>query len=463
MKISLKEIAQNIDGWEFKNLSSKDLESLYFEAINHDSRTINAEKKELFILAPGPTFDPHDFIEDALKKGAVAAFCKKSKAEEIKTDKPLILIEDELAAIKKLAQLIRSKISAPLLAITGSTGKTTTRELLISILKQKGQVLSAPWGENINTLWGNIEWLINYEQENYVVTEVSMDRLGEIKWQCEALQPDIGCIINIGEVHAGVVGGLRNVFKAKKEMADYLEKVQKPVVLNTDDPKIAKIASKLSTEVVEIGTEEIFDFWTQDCKLNKHGTRFTINTPNESQDIQLKIFGKDYKYNALIAAAFATQLSFDTKDIKAGLEQFEGFPYRFQTVKLNNYVTLINDAYNANPQSMTMSIKTYNQIWHKKDTIRIAILGDMRELGEVAAEAHKELGALVTESGFDKVYYIGDFYKEFAHGNLLKSREEVYEKISAICNEAAEKEQKYSILMKASNGFHLYTIPEEYF
>ncbi|MBN1373724.1 UDP-N-acetylmuramoyl-tripeptide--D-alanyl-D-alanine ligase [Candidatus Dojkabacteria bacterium] len=451
MNLLVKELKTDFSSWIFQNI---DLETTISQ-ISTDTRTI--KPGEFFIPIKGENFDGHNFIADAISKGAVGAMCKADHPiiQKLEKKTPLLIVPSIEEGLKGIANTLRKKIKAQIIGITGSTGKTTTRELLLSVLSQSHKVLGSTGG--INTTWGNIRYLFDYTDEDFIVLEIAMDRMGEIKWQCEAMLPDIVTILNIGEVHAGPLGGVENVIKAKKEMADYSVTYQKPIVLNIDDEKISSFTDSVNTKVISVATQKSADYTGKEISLTESGTKFIIYTQNQTFPVTLKIFGEGYVYNALTVAAICRELKLSWEEIQAGLERFSGFENRFQIINPTPYITIVNDAYNANPQSMNMSIATFVELFGTKSGQKIAFLGQMSELGERAESTHKELGELVKTSRFDKIFYIGDYFEHFDVGKKLETIETAKSEYQKII-EAASKDNPVYILVKGSHSTGLYTL-----
>jgi len=232
MNIKLSVIRDRLP--EFEILNFEDVE---ITGVNYDTRSI--EGGEIFFPLKGENFDGHDYITQAFDGGAVVSLCESEHVGSVcDLGKPVIVVDSMQEGLEKVVNTLFSDILAPIVAITGSTGKTTTRDMLVSILKEEGSVLSTD--TNLNTLWGNAKVLSEYDGHEYIVLELGMDSLGEIGWACRALEPDLGAILNIGYVHAQNVGGIENVFKVKKDLADYLHRTGRPLVLNSDDKWLQK-------------------------------------------------------------------------------------------------------------------------------------------------------------------------------------------------------------------------------
>ncbi|MDD3474578.1 MAG: UDP-N-acetylmuramoyl-tripeptide--D-alanyl-D-alanine ligase [Candidatus Dojkabacteria bacterium] len=447
MNVPLSEIKENIPEFEILNY-----EDLSITGVSYDSRTV--EPGDIFFPIKGENFDGHDFIPEAFEKGAIISLCDSSHLSNlVDLKKPLIVVDSIEEGLEKVVNILFSKILAPKVAITGSTGKTTTREMLVKILKDKGSVLSTD--SNINTLWGNAKLLSKYNNEEYIVLEMGMDRAGEIGWQCRAIEPDLGVILNIGYVHAENVGGIENVFNAKKDLADYLHRSGKPLVLNSDDEWLKKIEKNYTYQLLTYGVEGS-DFRLVDSHVSMEGTEFLFVYKGAEYNCKIKAYGKGLAYNALAAISLAELLGIEVIDSIKSLEEYNGFSGRFEIKDFKDGIKIVNDAYNANPTSMKMSIETFNDIFAEDKYERVVILGDMKELGDVSADQHKLLGELVKSKGFDKVYYIGDFYNDFGVGEQLKS----WEDAKKIIDDLNVKSKDIAILLKASHSIGLYNIVE---
>jgi UDP-N-acetylmuramoyl-tripeptide--D-alanyl-D-alanine ligase len=447
MKVSLKTVKNNLPEFEILNYQDVDI-----TGVSYDSRTI--EPGDIFFPLEGENFNGHDFISQALEGGAVATLCDSAHvAQYTDLDKPIIVVDKIEEGLEKIVNILFSDILAPRVGITGSTGKTTTREMLVKILKSHGSVLSTD--TNFNTLWGNAKLLSEYDDEDYIVLELAMDRVGEIGWQCRALEPDLGAILNIGYVHAENVGGIENVYKTKKDLADYLHRTGKPLVLNVDDEWLQKIERNYTYQLLTYG-EKGKDFLLIDSSVTKEGTEFSFRHEGAQYKAKVAAYGKGLAYNAMAAMALADLLGIDVKDSIKAIEGYSGFSARFEINELKNGITLVNDAYNANPASMEMSIDTFDEIFDETECERVVILGDMKELGKVTAQKHKELGELVEKKGFDKVYYIGDYYNDFGIGTRLINWEQAQELIQNLEN----SDREIAVLLKASHSIGLYNIVE---
>ncbi len=446
MKVKLAKLLKELPEVEILNYD----EELEITGVSYDSRTI--EQGDIFFPIKGEKFNGHDFIPQAFEGGAVVVMCDSKHVKEyVDLKKPIIVVDSIEEGLEKIVNVLFTDILAPRIAITGSTGKTTTREMLVTILKSHGSVLSTD--TNINTLWGNAKLLSEYDNEDYIVLEFAMDRPEEIGWQCRAIEPDLGVILNVGYVHAENVGGIENVYKAKKDLADYLHRSGKPLVLNLDDEWLQKIERNYTYQLLTYGKKGK-DFRLIDSSISRNGTEFTFSHEKKEYLAKIKAYGKKLSYNALAAIALADLLSIDVQDSINALKDYSGFHGRFEINEIKDGLTIVNDAYNANPTSMKMSIETFDELFNGEQYQRVVILGDMKELGDVAAKKHKELGELVKSKNFEKVYYIGNYYKDFGIGEKLTNWQEARELVNSLENSA----KKIAILLKASHSIGLYNI-----
>lgn len=445
MRITLEEIRITYPDLEIQNYN----EDIYFENINHDSR-INLPNA-LFVPIVGEKFDGHDFIKNAFNNGCTVSLVQRDHIEELAESKePLIIVEDILEGLSLIVRLIRSKITSPVIAITGSTGKTTTREMLSTVLSTKGEVLSSD--RNFNTLWGNAQILCTYSNQEYVVLEFGMDRKGEIMEQCIAIEPDMGILLNVGYVHAMQLGGIEKVYLAKRELAEYLAKENKPTFFNVDDEWLKRIPELKNSNLRSFSIKNDAFVKGENISVTPNGTSFDLLFDNQKFTVKLSILGEGYVYNALGAFLVSNLLKFTPEEFVNAVEKYQGFKGRFELIEINERVTFINDAYNANPTSMKMSLETFDRIWgNVNDVKKILVLGDMKELGDVTQNKHRELGEFVSEMEVDHVFYIGEYYEDFGYGERVDNVDQLYEKIL----ERISDGKKYVVLFKASNSIGL--------
>ncbi|MBU1120022.1 UDP-N-acetylmuramoyl-tripeptide--D-alanyl-D-alanine ligase [Patescibacteria group bacterium] len=451
MKIYLRDIKERFPEFEIRNYD----DNAYFVGFNHDSRTIKSN--EIFIPIVGDNFDGHDFILQALKDGASMSICESKKSLLVKdATKPVILVYTIKEGLQKILNHSLSSINAPIVGITGSAGKTTTRKMLTTILSGEGEVLSTE-GNNINTVWGNAVLLSQYTDEKYIVLECGMDHAGEIAWHMNSVDPDLGILLNVGYVHAENLGSIEKVYEEKKNMADYLNKTGKPLVLNIDDDRLVRIAKTYTAKLITFGKKENSDYKIFESNMRRDGLFVKFSFQGQVYEFGINAFGEGLAYNAVAAIAAAHELGMSLEKCVSNIKRFVPEKGRFEIVDLNNAGVIVNDAYNANPISMDMSLKTFNKLFPKDEYHRIVVLGDMKELGDVASEKHMELGKLVKELEFNETYYIGDYFNDFNFGTEVKSIDEI---VTLLKEQMSHVTQKVAILCKGSHSTGLYQIPE---
>lgn len=450
MKIFLKDIKEKYPEFEIVNYN----EDVYFTTFNHDSRV--QVQDSLFLPLIGEKFDGHSFVQSGFENGSVASLYQKDHLKDAQGfKKPLIVVDSIEEGLEKIVNMVVEKIEVPIIAVTGSTGKTTTREILATILSLKGRVLNSD--RNYNTLWGNAQLLSQYDGHEYVVLEMGMDRAGEIAWQCRAINPDIGILLNVGHVHALQLGGIENVYLAKKELADYLSKERRPLVLNVDDERLKRVAGEYEGRLITVGSG-MSDYNISNVSVTESGTSFILKYMEREDEYTLPILGKGYVYNAAAAIATAIELGFTLEECKEQLKEYKGFEGRFQIKKVSDNLTVIDDAYNANPTSMKMSLETFENIWGMRNDIeKVLILGDMKELGEVGSQEHRKVGDIVKKMNVDRVYYIGEYFEDFNYGEELEDPSEVTSLLKGIMGGNTPT----LVLLKASNSIGLSGILEK--
>ena len=453
MQIYLKDIANKFPEFKIRNYDDR----VFFTGFSHDSRTI--KENEIYIPIQGERFDGHNFIFEAFEKGASVALCQEDKydSEWDGMNMPVILVASIEKGLETILNYSISHITAPVVGITGSTGKTTTKKMLITILKDQMKVL---FGDKSNTVWGNAVILSKYEDHDVVVLECGMDRKGEIAWHANSVDPDLGILLNVGYVHGESVGTIEDIYEEKKDLADYMERTGKPLILNIDDERLVRIKEgyNKNSELITFGKSADADFVISDVRTDKAGTHFVYSYYDNTIPVNLKIYGEGYVYNAMAAILAANRLGVSMDNCVKAIEMYDSRDARFEKLIYKDNVEIVNDAYNANPMSMDMSLHTFYQLYPKEEYYRIVILGDMKELGEVSIQKHKELGEKVKGYDFNEVYYIGDLYKYFNAGERLDSTDEA----AALLNVKLEalRGQKIAILLKASNSIGLYLLPD---
>ncbi len=385
--------------------------------VSTDSRKI--KKGEIFFAIKGEKFDGHDFVSSAFRKGAVASVVNLNWFEQNKDKfkgKILIAVEDTLKALGKLANAYRKGFDIPIIAVVGSNGKTTTKEMIACVLEQKYKVLKSEG--NLNNQIGVPLTLFRLRKGHQVgVIEFGTNHFGEVRYLCEIAEPDYGLITNIGREHIEFFGDIEGVAKEEGSLFDYLFEKGGFVFVNLDDEYVRKIGEKFKNKMT-FGFSEDADVKAQIIGADELARfRFKVKFSRREQVLKLKIPGEHLVINAVSAFAVGLKFGVPLSSIKKALQQYEPFSKRMEIIKVKGIV-VINDTYNANPDSVIASLKTLSQM--KCSGKRIAVLGDMLELGEYTEVAHREVGQKLGEFGIDYFLAYGEAM-HYAYGVASQS------------------------------------------
>jgi len=369
-----------------------------FTSISTDTRTL--EPGALFVAIKGPTFDGHDFVEEAARKGALAAIV--SRADNFSL--PTFHVADTLDAFMKIAIHHRQLMSAKLVGVTGSCGKTTTRNMLASILSQAGETLSS--AKSFNNHIGVPTTLLQLKPvHQYAVLEIGSNHFGEIEMLTNIVSPDVAVITNAASVHTEYFGDLEGVVCEKGDILNGL-KAEGVAVINADDAFAQVWQEKAGDRrVILFGESDTAEVRATDVALNqKSQLGFTLVTPKGATSVALNVLGKHYVVNALAAAAAAYGLNIPLEKIKTGLEAAEPVDKRLCRYEGVSGAQLIDDSYNAN----LVSTKAALEVLAAQNGKRIFAFADMLELGDVAPAHHQEVGTIARELGINQLYAYGD-------------------------------------------------------
>jgi len=385
-----------------------------FKGVSTDSRKIN--KEEIFFALKGDNFNGQDFLEQAFERGAGGAVIEDAPIQEL-DNKVLVQVPSTLKALGDLAASWRMSFpDLKVAAITGSNGKTTTKEMAWSIVSLKYKTLKNIG--NFNNLIGLPLTLfeLNNEYEAAVV-EVGMNEFGELSRLSEIARPDVGAITNIGHAHLEKLGGLDGVARAKGELVENF-KEDKIFVVNLDDERVKNIADKLNCQKVTFGINSkdamitAWDIESGDLK----NIKFNMNISGDVLPVSIKGIGLHNVLNSLCAAGIAVSLGCDSAQIQEGLSNYTPANMRLQVLDTAYGFKIINDAYNANPDSMRRAIDELVRL--KGDGNTLAVLGDMLELGDGSEMEHLELGAYASKSGVDHLISFGAFSGKTLEGYI---------------------------------------------
>ena len=429
-----------------------------FGGVTTDTRKV--EEGMLFVALKGEKFDGHDFIAEAAKKGAIGAIVNKdydvSRLEDVEID--ILAVNDTLKAYQDLAKLWRSKFSIPVIGITGSNGKTTTKDLTAAVLSGKWNVLKTQ--ANFNNEIGLPMTLLQLNKSyDVAVVEMGMRGLGQIKLLTDIAKPTMGVITNVGETHMELLGSIENIAKAKSEMAQAIE-IDGKVVLNADDEHVAKMHEVTKARPIYFGINHAADVKAFNVKTVGEGkTEFDAFIGENMAHFTLNMLGIHNVYNCLAALAVGYACGLTIEEMQKGLASFKPTAMRFEYKKVGDF-NVINDAYNASPMSTKAALSNLAKV---TDGRKILVMGDMFELGSVEVKAHEDIAVQAKEAGVSIIVTRGTLTQNTAR----KAREigipEVYEcanheEAVAILKKVLQKDD--TVLFKGSHGMHMEKIIE---
>jgi UDP-N-acetylmuramoyl-tripeptide--D-alanyl-D-alanine ligase len=409
--LSLAEIADATRGTLLLDGTAATPETVVSGLSTTDSREV--VPGTIFFAKPGEVTDGHLFAPQAVEAGA--ALLVVDHALDLPV--PQLLVADTVVALGDLATEVIARVRAlgtlKIVGVTGSNGKTTTKNLLRVILEQLGPTI-APRASFNNEVGAPVTMLEVTEETQYLVAEMGASGIGEIARLVRMARPDIGIVLKVGLAHAGEFGGIEKTLAAKTEMvSDLLE--SDVAVLNLDDPRVASMADKTAARVLWFGLDDRAEVRATDVRSTARGTAFVLHLPpadggagaGESRPVRFGVLGEHHVMNALAAAAAAHTLGVDIDTIVAALETVQRAErWRMEVMGGAGGVTVINDAYNASPDSMSAAIKTLAQIAEPGERT-IAVLGEMSELGEFSGEEHDRIGLLAVRLGIDQLVIVG--------------------------------------------------------
>jgi UDP-N-acetylmuramoyl-tripeptide--D-alanyl-D-alanine ligase len=382
-------------------------------AVSTDSRSV--APGQLFVPLRGERFDGHAFIQEVSEKGITTILAEEQwlKRHSVPDSLTCIAVKNSLRALGDLAAEWRRRFEIPIIAVTGSNGKTTVKEMLATILELTGPGLKT--SGNLNNLIGLPQMLFQLLPEHrWAVLEMGMSEPGEIDRLSTIAAPRVGIVLNALPAHLQSMGTVEAVAAAKGELLHRISDGGLAVV-NADDPRVASLSQNASARRISFGIDRGEVRAREIESLGVEGQRFLLVTPHGEAAVHLKACGRHNVYNALAATAALLE-KVELPIIAAGLEAFTPYKGRFEIEKLNG-ITLIDDSYNANPASTKAALETLSQIAAVGH--RIAVLGDMLELGEHEAEAHRGVGAIAGRT-VDRLYLTGErMVKHAAEGALL--------------------------------------------
>lgn len=416
-------------------------------AVGTDSRKL--EPGCLFVPWVGERFDGHDFIDKALEGGAAGCLCAKVP-ETLREDKFYIQVQDTRLALKALASAYRDRFAIPFVQVTGSVGKTTTKEMIASVLGTRLNTLKTQG--NFNNDIGTPLTLMNLSGEHEAaVIETGMNHFGEIRYLGEMVRPDIAVISNVGDAHIEFLGSREGILQAKCEIFKNL-KPEGVAILNGDDALLDTV--ELPNRIVRCGQSDHCDVLITDIADHGiDGITCNIKSAKETYALRTQTPGEHMAYAAAIAVAVGEELGLTKEEITRGVEAYVPSGSRMRVVRLPEARILLDDCYNANPQSVTAALEVLAKTESDR---RVAVLGDMGELGDLTKRAHFNIGALAAMLGLDMIIAIGTSAASIADGVALNGGDVCYFVTKEEATETLKQELTAGtvMLIKASHSMH---------
>jgi UDP-N-acetylmuramoyl-tripeptide--D-alanyl-D-alanine ligase len=407
--LSLGEIAEIVGG----RLVGADAEMIATGTLEFDSRRVRPG--DLFLAIVGERADGHDYAESAVAAGAIAVVGTRELAV------PTVVVTDPIEAIARLAAAVARRLDTVTIGVTGSSGKTSTKDLLAQLLSGRGETVAPPGSFN-NELGHPYTVLLATENTRYLVLETSARGLGHIRHLTDIAPPSIGVVLNVGSAHVGEFGSVTAIAQAKGELIEALPPAADGgvAILNADDPVVLAMAGRTTARVVTFGEHVNADVRSEQVSMDGLGrASFVLAAQGERAQVELQVHGEHQVGNALAAAAVALACGMAVDEVAQGLSRAEAQSrWRMEVTETPGGVTVINDAYNANPESMRAALKALAIM--AKGRRSMAVLGHMAELGADSAAEHDALGRLIVRFDIGQLLAVGDEARPIAHGAALE-------------------------------------------
>ena len=446
-----------------KNITVKDIvkicngelicgdENIVCKNFQKDTRLV--QNGDVYIGIKGENFDGNTLYEKAFENGAEVCIVSGIDVQEYKA-KTIIKVDDSIKALQQIAEYKRSLYDIPVIAVTGSVGKTSTKDIIASVMSQKYKVLKTQG--NLNNHIGLPITILRLEEHEALVVEMGMNHFGEISVLTNIAHPTMCAISNIGTSHIGILGSRENILKAKLEILEGT-KDNSPIAINNDNDLLHKWARENNSKhkVITYGIENESDVRATNIQSFEDRSIFDISIKGKEYKVEVPVGGNHFVYNALAAICVGLENNIEIEKIIQGIRTFELTKRRMEVLKNSKGATIINDTYNASYDSMKAGLEYLHSV---KGNKKIAILGDMLELGEYEREMHEKVGEEVVKNKIDVLITVG-----FAAANIVKrvlelggiNNMKIYEcknNKEAIRFANEEIEEGDIILVKASNG-----------
>jgi len=451
--ISLDEIIAATGGTLLKGSAA-----LYLPDLCTDTRAI--KKGNTFLALKGPNFNANELLAEAVKKGAAGLICEKKPAPAVlRKVRFAIMVKNGLVALQQIASVYRDKFDIPVVAVTGSNGKTTTKEMIGKILSRRLCTLVTPGNLN-NQIGLPLTILQLHKGHQAAVLELGTSALGEIEVLARIAKPTVGVVTCIGHSHLQDLKNLSTVLRAKMELIDNLGSAG-IAVMNNDDPWLRKKLKSITSQVITFGVihKSNVTAYKIASQPAKNKILFIMGQGAQSRKVSLNILGKHNVYNALAAAGTSLALGIPLADIAKGLSSFHAVSGRMKMVKKRG-LTILDDSYNANPDSMKAALHVLESFSCGRR--KIAVLGDMLELGQESGKKHREIGEIIGQLGVDMLYTIGPQSQLLAQAALQSgiplekiNRFSTGQEQLLLSSLKATMRRRDVLLFKASHGMHL--------
>ena len=404
--LTLRQLLEAVNGTLLGDFDDLDAQAVQ---VSTDSRNITPGC--LFIPLEGERFDGHSFINSALEAGAAGCLTARER-ESYLPGKFYIKVRSTQRALWELARYYKKLFPIPFIAVTGSVGKTTTKDMTAAVLGARFRVHKTEG--NFNNDIGVPLTLLRLEAQHEVcVVELGMDHAGEIDNLARLVEPDMALITNIGDAHIENLGSRENIFKAKCEIFPHLKR-DGLAILNGDDPLLAALEGTLAQRTVFVGEGEGLDYTARDLSSDGAGHLFCrVKTPRSQFEANIPALGSHMIYPTLMAAAAAEALGMAPDEIVRGIGAFLPTKMRMNIVRCKGDIVILNDAYNANPQSMRAAAAVLGDAQGRR---KVAVVGDMKELGPGSEQFHRAVGGYFAQAGTDRLIAVGDLARFMAEG-----------------------------------------------
>ncbi|NLZ47328.1 MAG: UDP-N-acetylmuramoyl-tripeptide--D-alanyl-D-alanine ligase [Clostridiales bacterium] len=403
--ISLEEILEAVQGKLYHKGNN-----LNYNDICIDTRKIKSGN--IYIAIKGTVYNGNDFVEDAVQKGALLCIVDEISFDLNKVkDSTIIKVEDTKKALMSLAKYYRNKLDIKVIGVTGSTGKTTTKDLIAAALGSKFKVFKTQG--NFNNEIGLPLMIFNLDSSyDIAVLEMGMSNLNEIHRLADVARPDIAVITNIGISHIENLGSRENILKAKLEITDFFGK-DNVLIVNGDNDLLSNLETN-KFNLIKVGFSKDFNYYSENVSLLEESIEYNVVEENKllNPSISINIPGKHNVLNSLLAVACGRVLGLEISEINEGFSRLEATSMRLDVIRCNQY-TIINDCYNASPDSMKAALDVQANMKVKR---KIAVFGTMKELGSESYNAHKEVAQYANLKGIDILISVGDSEKAYREG-----------------------------------------------